>query len=81
MSNRFISGRNDVDSYLDEDIDDASFLNKWNAGQNQNEWDRERKMQQMVKVKQDLEDKTLQSAQRSIRLLATSEQVGTHTGN
>lgn len=70
---------------LEEDVDDETFLNNapvrtLSAGHYQNFGnDITQKRQQLLQRKKEIEERTIQSSERSVSLLRDSEQIGVAT--
>lgn len=68
---------------LEDDIDDETFLRVAPPGtrpiERYHENDFEQKRQQLLQRKRDIEERTIQSSERSVSLLRDSEQIGAAT--
>lgn len=70
---------------LEDDVDDETFLKsappRYSNGGNFNNYDNEleRKHQELLTRKKEIEERTLQSSVRSLSILRDSEEVGTAT--
>lgn len=69
---------------LEDDVDDETFLKNapvraLSAGRYQNFNDITQKRQQLLQRKKEIEERTIQSSERSVSLLRDSEQIGVAT--
>lgn len=81
----YLSDPNNPFFSLEDDVDDETFLRSAPVGTRPVERfnnfgnDLEQKRQQLLQRKRDIEDRTIQSSERSVSLLRDSEQIGAAT--